>query len=50
MDKAVALDHVGGVYGGSIRPTPFLCLILKLLQLAPEKEIIIEYIRNDDFK
>uniref|UniRef100_A0A915MK84 Pre-mRNA-splicing factor 38 n=1 Tax=Meloidogyne javanica TaxID=6303 RepID=A0A915MK84_MELJA len=29
---------------------PFLCLTLKLLQLQPEKDIVIEFIRQDDFK
>lgn len=41
---------MGGTYGGNIQPTPFLCLLCKLLQLQPEKEIIVEYIKNDDFK
>ncbi|EDQ93067.1 uncharacterized protein MONBRDRAFT_5319 [Monosiga brevicollis MX1] len=50
IDKAVQLDHIGGVYGGSIKPTPFLCLTLKLLQLAPDKDIIYAYIAAKDFK
>ena len=36
------LDHVGGTFGGNVRPTPFVCLILKLLQIQPEKEIIVD--------
>ena len=28
----------------------FLCLLLKMLQIQPEKEIVLELIRNDDFK
>ena len=43
------LQFVGGVYG-NIRPTEFLCLTLKLLQIQPEKEIILEYINQEDFK
>nr|CAD2124996.1 unnamed protein product [Meloidogyne enterolobii] len=35
---------------GNIKPSPFLCLTLKLLQLQPEKDIVIEFIRQDDFK
>ena len=31
-------------------PTPFICLILKLLQIGPTKDIINEYIANKDFK
>jgi len=50
IDRAVDLRFVGGIYAGNIKPTPFLCLLLKLLQLQPEKEIIIEYIRQEDFK
>jgi pre-mRNA-splicing factor 38A len=44
------LKYIGGVYGGNIKPTPFLCLILKMLQIAPEKDIIIEFIKNENFK
>lgn len=44
------LKSIGGIYGGNVKPTPFLCLILKMLQIQPEKDIIIEFIRNEDFK
>jgi pre-mRNA-splicing factor 38A len=50
IDKAIELKYYGGLYGGSVQPTKFLCLVLKLLQLQPEKEIILEFIRNEDFK
>jgi len=50
VDKAMELKFIGGVYGGNIKPTPFLCLILKMLQIQPEKDIIIEFIKNEDFK
>ena len=50
VDKAVELRYVGGVYGGNIKPTPFLCLALKLLQIQPEKDILIEFIKQEDFK
>ena len=33
-----------------ITPCPFLCLILKMLQIQPSKEIVIEFIKNPDFK
>lgn len=46
----MALDHIGGTYGGNIKPAPFLCLILKMLQLQPEKDIVVEFIRNEDYK
>ncbi|KAM9793965.1 pre-mRNA-splicing factor 38A [Syngnathus typhle] len=50
VDKAMELKYVGGVFGGNIKPTPFLCLVLKLLQIQPEKDIIVEFIKNEDFK
>ncbi|KAH0887203.1 hypothetical protein HID58_063299 [Brassica napus] len=50
VDKAMELDHVGGTFGGNRKPTPFLCLVLKMLQIQPEKEIVVEFIKNDDYK
>lgn len=50
VDKAMELKAVGGCYGGNIKPSPFICLLLKMLQIQPEKDIIIEFIRNEDFK
>jgi pre-mRNA-splicing factor 38A len=50
VDKAMALKYLGGIYGGNVKPTPFLCLVLKLLQIQPEKEIIVEFIKNEEFK
>ncbi|KAI0019948.1 PRP38 family-domain-containing protein [Xylariomycetidae sp. FL0641] len=48
-------DHVncvGGTYGVTQRPTPFLCLAFKLLQLAPGDDVVVEYLRHggDRFK
>ena len=50
VDKAMELDHLGGTYGGSRKPTPFMCLILKMLQIQPDKEIVVEFIKNDEYK
>jgi len=50
VDRAVELDHIGGTHGGARRPTPFMCLILKMLQIQPEKEIVLEFIKNEDYK
>ena len=50
VDKAMELRYVGGVYSGNIKPAPFLCLTLKMLQIQPEKDIVIEFIKNEDFK
>ena len=49
IDKAIELKSIGGVYGNQ-KPTEFLCLLLKLLQIQPEKEILVEYLRADEFK
>jgi hypothetical protein len=49
IDKAIELNSIGGVYGNQ-RPTHFLCLLLKLLQIQPEKEILLEYLQAEDFK
>ena len=50
LDKVVELKYCGGSYGGNHKPTRFLCLALKMLQLQPEREIVYEFIRNEDFK
>jgi pre-mRNA-splicing factor 38A len=49
-DKAMDLREVGGTYGGNYKATPFLCLVLKMLQLAPPKEIAVELINAEDHK
>jgi pre-mRNA-splicing factor 38A len=49
IDKAIDLQYIGGVYGNQ-RPTAFICLTLKLLQLQPEKEILLEYLLAEEFK
>lgn len=33
IDKAVKIKYVGGLYGGAKKPTKFLCLTFKLLQM-----------------
>lgn len=48
-DKACALTYLGGTYSQQ-KPTPFLCLLFKLLQLLPEKEIVLLYLRQREFK
>ena len=44
------VKYVGGCYGAYHKPTKFVCLLLKLLQLAPEEEIALELMRQDDNK
>jgi pre-mRNA-splicing factor 38A len=50
VDKAMELRYIGGVHGGNVKPSPFLCLVLKMLQIQPDKDIIVEFIKNEDFK
>lgn len=46
LDRAVELNFLGGTYGVAQKPTPFLCLAFKLLQLTPDKEIILFYLEQ----
>ena len=50
VDKAMDLRYVGGTFAGNIKPTPFLCLVLKMLQIQPEKDIVVEFIKNEEYK
>jgi len=50
VDRAMSINHLGGTFGGNIKPTPFLCLVLKMLQIQPEKDIVVEFIKNEDYK
>ncbi|KAF3008437.1 hypothetical protein E8E13_002951 [Curvularia kusanoi] len=47
-DRAVELKFIGGTSGITGRPTPFLCLAFKMLQLVPEKEIVLEMLNFHD--
>lgn len=53
VDRVVEhVDHIGGVAGTVQKPTPFLCLAFKLLQLAPADDVLDEYLAfgGDKFK
>jgi pre-mRNA-splicing factor 38A len=50
LDKAVEIRYCGGIYGGNAKPTAFISLVLKMLQLQPERSIVLEFIYNEDFK
>lgn len=50
VDKAVELKYIGGTYSGLTKPTPFICLALKMLQIQPDKDIVIEFIKQEDYK
>jgi pre-mRNA-splicing factor 38A len=49
LDRAIEITYIGGHYSNQ-KPTPFICLLFKLLQLQPEREIVIEYLMDPDFK
>ena len=34
VDKAIDLKFVGGTYSANVKPCPFMCLILKMLQAS----------------
>ena len=45
VDRVVEhVDFIGGVTGTVQKPTPFLCLAFKLLQLAPSDDVLEEYL------
>jgi len=50
IDEAAKLDYVAGTYGGRRRPSRFLCLFLKLLQIQPDEDVVLEYIKQPELK
>ncbi|GMH64992.1 hypothetical protein TrRE_jg771 [Triparma retinervis] len=50
MSKGASLKYIGSTLGPAFAPTPFICLVLKLLQISPDVKIIKEYIKQQDFK
>lgn len=51
IDRAFELKYMGGTYGSGItRPTKFICLLLKMLQIQPSDEITQELIGNEDYR
>ncbi len=50
-EKAVThLKAIGGSYGGNAKPTRFLSLVLKMLQIQPDDGIVDQLIANENFK
>ena len=49
-DKGAALDRWGGYEGGWSRPTPFVCLAVKLLELRPRRDVLDAMIAQPHFK
>jgi pre-mRNA-splicing factor 38A len=50
VDRAAALRAAGGMAGEPRKPAPFLCLALKLLQVQPAREVVLELLRDPEFK
>ncbi|GAC94805.1 hypothetical protein PHSY_002378 [Pseudozyma hubeiensis SY62] len=50
LPLATSLHHIGGLIGGLQRPSHFLCLLQKLLQIQPDPSIIDAYLDASDFK
>lgn len=51
IDRAFELKYIGGTYGSGItRPTKFICLLLKMLQMQPSDDIITELVNNEDYR
>jgi pre-mRNA-splicing factor 38A len=53
VDRVVEhVSFIGGVYSTTQKPSPFLCLAFKLLQLAPSDAVLAEYLHHggDKFK
>ncbi|KAJ1724428.1 hypothetical protein LPJ53_001328 [Coemansia erecta] len=50
MEKAVDLTSIGGCYGATNRPSEFICLLLKLLQLQPDRQMLDALVDQEDFK
>ena len=44
VDKACDLKYFGGAYSAMQKPSPFLCLLLKMLQIQPELDIVREFV------
>jgi len=50
VGKAMEFSEYGGTYGGNRKPTKFLCLVQKMLQIQPDKDIVIELLKNEEYR
>jgi pre-mRNA-splicing factor 38A len=48
IDRASEIEFVGFCHGGLNRPTPFLCLLTKMVQLEPEMDTLISLLEFSD--
>jgi len=50
IEKAHQLSHIGGCYGCYSKPSRFLQLLLKMLQIQPEMDIVLYLIQQNEYK
>lgn len=50
IDRAEDVKYIAGTYGGMRKPSKFLCLLIKLLQINPEKDIVLAFIQSNQNK
>ncbi|GMI54489.1 hypothetical protein TeGR_g10524 [Tetraparma gracilis] len=50
LERGAELRYIGSTAGVAHLPCPFICLILKLLQISPEPRIVHQYVKDDAFK
>ncbi|EQC32832.1 hypothetical protein SDRG_09370 [Saprolegnia diclina VS20] len=50
VEKAIDLSYIAGHFGGNQQPSPFLCLLLKMLQMQPDMDVVMTFIENGDYK
>ena len=50
LERGVELKYLGSTAGPAYSPTPFICLVLKLLQISPDLKIIYNYIKVSPIK
>ena len=50
IDRAIELKCIGGLYGGSKKPTKFMCLLFKMLQMNVSRQIVELYLGERDYK
>lgn len=47
IDRVIEVKYIAGTFGSVKKPSQFLCLLLKLLQIAPDRDIVQKYIESD---
>jgi pre-mRNA-splicing factor 38A len=52
LDRALEMTYIGGTFGAAQKPSPFLCLLFKMLQITPSRDIVLFYLKQagEEFK